>query len=1131
MQSKEEYRADLADRFAKSDFGKSINRLYQQQQDEARSGIVAKPLYGDVKQKQDMPDDSFLPYAGDIEDSYDLKEQAYQDQLQGIEREPGNVSNAYLKPLKKTVRGIDIATGKRVLSRGDWDNEAAAGYYTRGAELIRDGGFSMEKGVDANSLRGITYVASGILEEGQSKAEFMKAIDMLGVPQSQANFAWASASATKITKDIETQMASPYDQEELSSLPPDPLPDIDKEELPAQEGWSDAARMVYETDNGQPFQGSDQDLINWYIDEMSNFNWKIAQVPGVNTSSMAAYAFRSVNNGPEYAKALLHLMDTYDRVNTDWSIVGNNVQALLSDPTTYLGFGAGAVGTKAAAQVAKARLKNWVAMSIGGAVTGSMEGAVWAGAQNLGEQTVAVQAGAQEGYSASQAAAVAGVGAAAGAVLGGALPPMIDQAGRIGRRMIQNAKRSTGPGPVFRQLGTIGDIKQAKLQTISSLRNANEIANAGKFKTNRDLKVVLQDLSLRAQEEAGIDLRVETPESNAAVAELLVNDARVAMASNANAIGWYEETVGAALSVLEQIHPEISTDPVSSFAFKYALAVTSNGLKVDTNFPLAESVYRHWKEKGYMPGHVGQGNAAKAINKSLVLYNTLTKKWGVENLEKLMASKFTVRQLEKLGFTISGENKDTMVRGAAILGPKIGNGFYSNLNGRFDELTMDRWYQRTWGRLVGDLLEARPDMVEAKTGELTQAINRMTPDTVQRWKDELGVDLTGSPEEVAKAIQKSSMLPENRDVMNETVDGDDARRIGNSLVKWMDGQKEAPKNGNERSRIRSVMKVALSTLQKENPDLTMADLQALLWYPEKRLYDKAKSAADIADGYADDEAPDYANAAINLAVSLGIDENVAKEAAANGRSAATRRGDGGGGRQQAGSGEFTKGERRKLLRDNIFIQGRPGRAGNAKAKSFKRASKRADRSVSGVAYEYTPSASFQRLMDDSELPTATVWELDTKSTKKSPNVAIDAGKRFFDTITEVKNASPHGASVYVYTPEEYAQMRLFVTPDNSAGFAIKPDGDLVSVFSTGGGKSPSLIQLAIDQGGTKLDAYDTVLPEIYEMMGFKEYKRDKWSDEYMPEDWDKTVFEAFNGGEPDVVYMRYDPNHIPGGDK
>jgi hypothetical protein len=45
------------------------------------------------------------------------------------------------------------------------------------------------------------------------------------------------------------------------------------------------------------------------------------------------------------------------------------------------------------------------------------------------------------------------------------------------------------------------------------------------------------------------------------------------------------------------------------------------------------------------------------------------------------------------------------VYGAIILGPKIGNGFYMNLWGKFDQLTMDRWFMRTWGRVTGTLID------------------------------------------------------------------------------------------------------------------------------------------------------------------------------------------------------------------------------------------------------------------------------------------------------------------------------------------------------------------------------------------------------------------------------------------
>lgn len=72
-----------------------------------------------------------------------------------------------------------------------------------------------------------------------------------------------------------------------------------------------------------------------------------------------------------------------------------------------------------------------------------------------------------------------------------------------------------------------------------------------------------------------------------------------------------------------------------------------------------------------------------------------------------------------------------------------------------------------------------------------------------------------------------------------------------------------------------------------------------------------------------------------------------------------------------------------------------------------------------------------------------------------------------------------------------------------------------------------LVSLAVEQGGTKLDCFDTVLPEIYSVNGFKVVQRDAWNETYAPEGWDKKTFEKYNNGEPDVVYMQHDPAHNP----
>ncbi len=67
--------------------------------------------------------------------------------------------------------------------------------------------------------------------------------------------------------------------------------------------------------------------------------------------------------------------------------------------------------------------------------------------------------------------------------------------------------------------------------------------------------------------------------------------------------------------------------------------------------------------------------------------------------------------------------------------------------------------------------------------------------------------------------------------------GGELRKLGNAVNKYLDGQEEAPAGSRERDLIRKVLGQTLAELQKECSDLTMADMQAVLWYPEKRLYD------------------------------------------------------------------------------------------------------------------------------------------------------------------------------------------------------------------------------------------------------------------------------------------------------
>lgn len=169
-----------------------------------------------------------------------------------------------------------------------------------------------------------------------------------------------------------------------------------------------------------------------------------------------------------------------------------------------------------------------------------------------------------------------------------------------------------------------------------------------------------------------------------------------------------------------------------------------------------------------------------------------------------------------------------------------------------------------------------------------------------------------------------------------------------------------------------------------------------------------------------------------------------------------------------------------------------------------------------IVGEYVAGVGLAELYKRSGNATPTFYELG--------NTAA-ASERFHAAIIENKQASPFGAAVAVYTPKEYRGMRLFLSADAKSGVAVKPDGDIVSVFAANN-SGRALIELAVSAGGTKLDAFDTVLAHFYAPHGFVVASRMAWNDEFKPEGWDKQTFSAFNNGEPDVVFMARDDAYM-----
>ena len=151
--------------------------------------------------------------------------------------------------------------------------------------------------------------------------------------------------------------------------------------------------------------------------------------------------------------------------------------------------------------------------------------------------------------------------------------------------------------------------------------------------------------------------------------------------------------------------------------------------------------------------------------------------------------------------------------------------------------------------------------------------------------------------------------------------------------------------------------------------------------------------------------------------------------------------------------------------------------------------------------------------------------------KSNNQQSIDTFKK---AIAKAKQSLGNdGASVEL--KDNYTDINLYLSEDGESGFGIKPNGDIVSVFSSKKvkGRAHHLLEMAVyEGGGRQLDCFDIYLTKIYETHGFKPVAKMKWDDEYIPEGWNKDNFKDYNNGEPaltagrrHVVFMAYDPHN------
>jgi len=407
-------------------------------------------------------------------------------------------------------------------------------------------------------------------------------------------------------------------------------------------------------------------------------------------------------------------------------------------------------------------------------------------------------------------------------------------------------------------------------------------------RTGERNRVKLTDALEALQQLRGNVVLEETPENLETIATLMAAEAEAALINDPSAIGWYDAKLKQAKQLMAIMHPEILTDPQAEHAMDFAIAVTSNGLSVVDNFGLANEVYEGWRQSGRFPEKT-QGKQGQSMIGAFRLYNALLDS-GLSETEVKDLLSYKVRRgdlldipvLAKLG--IKPDSKETVnaqVHVSYILGPKIGEGFYQNLRGNYDALTMDRWWMRFYNRITGrpfeepasktiaqnitDFLDGASEPVEADLAYLNYAMEATNNDMVSSGTaSDLAIEITNEYQrDRARANKNGQPIPEKTPFILA------AERLAKNTT--LQAQ-ESPRTAKQRQYMRDATRRATQILEEDlGVKISMSDFQALMWYAEKNLL----LSAGVRPGKGDTN--DYVDGVITLLRKKGFaDERIAE---------------------------------------------------------------------------------------------------------------------------------------------------------------------------------------------------------------------------------------------------------------
>lgn len=380
---------------------------------------------------------------------------------------------------------------------------------------------------------------------------------------------------------------------------------------------------------------------------------------------------------------------------------------------------------------------------------------------------------------------------------------------------------------------------------------------------------VAQALQERQRQQFGlIDPKDRTPESEDKISDWMVDEVEFEFENNpeTSGVGWYSDKFQRALDQMAKVYPELESQTDQRNLMTALIAITSDGQKVDPNFRMAMEIFGNYRDTGSLTSERSHNRIA-SIKNNLQEIEALIQEHGVDGMHDFLMQEATVSELKQIakerGGTLKSDYQASvkMPLAAVVFGPKLG-AFYANLMGSQGYLTMDRWWSRTFNRYRGTLLTAPTPQSLRDYAELTgdpsmtdeqvlEAVIQPRNDYESRnFKTELA-ELVGRSEPTKK-VDKDQWMQEAREKAGSSFDElyqkHQVERKANTIYKMAyENMEDAPYNATDRTFMLNAAGKAQQKLAERGQDISVADIQAILWYYEKRLYAEmgAGKTADI----------------------------------------------------------------------------------------------------------------------------------------------------------------------------------------------------------------------------------------------------------------------------------------------